>query len=608
MSYTDVHTQKLQTIVASLPHSPGVYQYIDENGKIIYVGKAKDLHKRVASYFSKEQTGKLRVLVRRIRDIRFIVVETEMDALLLENNLIKEYQPRYNVLLKDDKSFPWICIKNEPFPRIFSTRKLIQDGSEYYGPYASGKMMKTLLELIHQLYPLRTCSLNLSKKALEKGQYRVCLEYYIGNCKAPCQGLQTREEYDLMIQEIRQIIKGNIQSVVRIMKTKMMEYADALEFENAQEIKEKLQILENYRSKSVVVSSQIDHVDVFSIIDEPKVAWVNYLRVIEGAVVQSHSIEMRKKLDESPNELLTLAITELRQRLSSNAPEIILPFDPGIQLPQTKITIPKRGEKKQLLELSEKNVRYYKLDIEKQRSLVDPERHQKRVLQQLQKDLHLKEIPKVIECFDNSNFQGDYAVAAMVQFENAKPNKAEYRHFNIKTVSGPNDFSSMEEIVHRRYSRLLKEEKPLPQLIVIDGGKGQLNAAVKILKQLGIRGEVAVIGIAERLEEIYFPGDELPVFIDKRSESLKLIQYIRDEAHRFGITHHRKKFEKGFIGSELNKIKGIGEKTAAKLLLHFKSFKNIIAAPEEELQQIIGPARTKIIKAYTASKRTEKTS
>ncbi len=592
------YLQYLQSLTASLPQNPGVYQYLDENGKIIYVGKAKDLRKRVSSYFTKEQSGKLRVLVRRIRDIRFIVVETEMDALLLENNLIKQYQPRYNVLLKDDKSYPWICIKNEPFPRIFSTRNLIQDGSEYFGPYASGKMMKTLLELIHQLYPLRSCSYNLSKKAIEKGQYKVCLEYYIGNCKGACEGLQSREEYDQMIVEIRQIIKGNIQSVVRALKTQMMEFAELLEFEKAQEIKEKLELLENYRSKSVVVNSNIDNVDVFSIYDEPSTAWVNYLKVVEGAVVQSHSIEMRKKLDESPSELLALAIAELRQRMGSNAPEIILAFDPEIRLSQAKITIPKRGEKKKLLELSEKNARHYKMEVEKQRSLIDPERHQKRILRQLQQDLHMKVLPEVIECFDNSNFQGDYAVAAMVQFRNAKPNKQEYRHFNIKSVEGPNDFASMEEIVYRRYSRLLKEDKELPQLIIIDGGKGQLNAAVNALDKLKLRGSIAIIGIAEGLEKIFFPGDDLPIFIDKRSESLKLIQHLRDEAHRFGITHHRKKFEKGFIDSELNQIKGIGEKTSQKLLLHFKSFKKISQASPQELQEVVGKAKANILINY----------
>lgn len=598
MSSTEENATQLQALIAALPNNPGVYQYLDESGKIIYVGKAKDLRKRVSSYFSKEQSGKLRVLVRRIRDIHFIVVETEMDALLLENNLIKQYQPRYNVLLKDDKTYPWICIKNEAFPRIFSTRNLVQDGSEYFGPYASGKIMKALLELIRQLYPIRSCSLNLSEKALAKKQYKLCLEYHIGNCKGPCEGLQSAAEYDQMILEIRQLIKGNIQTVVRAMKQQMMDHAREMEFEKAQHIKEKLQLLELYRSKSTVVSSSIDNVDVFSIADEAATAWINYLKVVEGAIVQSHSLEMKKKLEESPAELLALAIAELRQRLGSNAPEMILPFDPDIHLQQTKITIPQRGEKKQLLELSEKNARHFKMEVEKQRSLIDPERHQKRILQQLQKDLRLDKLPEVIECFDNSNFQGDYAVAAMVQFKQARPNKAEYRHFNIKTVEGPNDFASMEEIIHRRYSRLLKEEKALPQLIVIDGGKGQLGAAVKALESMGLRGKIAIIGIAKRLEEIYFPGDNLPIYMDKRSESLKLIQFLRDEAHRFGITHHRKKFEKGFVDSKLNQIKGIGESTAQKLLLHFKSTKNIAAASVQELTPVVGTAKARLLVEY----------
>ncbi|MDP2238081.1 MAG: excinuclease ABC subunit UvrC [Bacteroidales bacterium] len=594
--------KQLQAIIASIPHNPGVYQYLDELAKVIYVGKAKDLRKRVSSYFSKEQTGKLRVLVRRIHDIRFIVVETESDALLLENNLIKQFQPRYNVLLKDDKTYPWICIKNEAFPRIFSTRNVVHDGSEYFGPYASGKMMKALLDLIRQLYPIRSCSLNLSEKAIASKNYKVCLEFHIGNCKGPCEGLQSSEEYTSMMKEIRQIIRGNIQAVVREMKTEMMDFASKMEFEKAQLLKEKLALLENYRSKSVVVNSTIDNVDVFSILNEPETAWVNYLKVIEGAIVQSHSIEIKKKLDESPQELILLAITEMRQRFVSISPEIILPFDPGFSFFDVKITVPQRGEKKQLLELSEKNAKHYKMEIEKQRSLIDPERHQKRIQLQLQQDLRMTVLPDVIECFDNSNFQGDYAVAAMVQFKNAKPNKAEYRHFNIKTVEGPNDFASMEEIIERRYSRLLKEEKPLPQLIVIDGGKGQLSAAVKTLEKLGLRGKITIIGIAKRLEEIYFPGDQVPIYIDKRSESLKIIQFLRDEAHRFGITHHRKKFEKGFVSSELNQIKGIGESTAQKLLLHFKSFKNISAASQEELEKVVGKARTKVITDYFRSK------
>jgi len=588
----------LQPIIASIPHAPGVYQYFDENEKVIYVGKAKDLRKRVASYFAKEHIGKVRVLVRRICNVQVIVVASESEALLLENTLIKELQPRYNILLKDDKTYPWICIKNEAFPRVFSTRNLVHDGSEYFGPYASGRMMKTLLELIRQLYPVRNCSLNLSQQAIRKGNYKVCLEYHIGNCKGPCEGMQAQSEYDLMISGIKQIIKGNIQGVLRDMKTQMMAHAEALEFEKAQHLKEKLQLLEHYKSKSTVVNATISNVDVFSILDEADVAWVNFIKVVEGAVVQSHSVEIRKKLDEAADELLSLAIIELRLRFQSQSPEVIVPFLPESAPDGVRLTVPQRGEKKQLLQLSENNAMNFKLETEKQRSLVDPERHQRRILQQLQKDLRMDVVPEVIECFDNSNFQGDYAVAAMVQFKNAKPNKGEYRHFNIKTVEGPNDFASMEEIIERRYSRLIKEEKPLPQLIVIDGGKGQLGAAVKTLEKIGLRGKMTIIGIAKRLEEIYFPGDSVPIYIDKRSESLKVIQFLRDEAHRFGITHHRKKFEKGFIASEFNKIKGIGESTAQKLLLHFKSFKNVSQATDEELVAVVGNAKTKVLRDY----------
>ncbi|KAF0128640.1 MAG: excinuclease ABC subunit C [Bacteroidetes bacterium] len=592
------YNQTLQPIIASIPHAPGVYQYFDENGKVIYVGKAKDLRKRVGSYFAKDHTGKVRVLVRRIRNIQVIVVASESEALLLENTLIKDLQPRYNILLKDDKTYPWICIKNEAFPRVFSTRNLVHDGSEYFGPYASGRMMKTLLELIRQLYPVRNCSLNLSEQAIRRGNYKVCLEYHIGNCKGPCEGKQAENEYDLMIGVIRQIIKGNIQGVLRDMKAQMMAHAEALEFEKAQHLKEKLHLLENYKSKSTVVNATISNVDVFSILDEADVAWVNFIKVVEGAVVQSHSVEIRKKLDETADELLSLAIVELRLRFQSLSAEVIVPFQLETELDGVRLTVPQRGEKKQLLELSEDNARHFKLETEKQRSLVDPERHQKRILQQLQKDLRMDVLPEVIECFDNSNFQGDYAVAAMVQFKNAKPNKGEYRHFNIKTVEGPNDFASMEEIIERRYSRLIKEEKPLPQLIVIDGGKGQLGAAVKTLEKIGLRGKMTIIGIAKRLEEIYFPGDTVPIYIDKRSESLKVIQFLRDEAHRFGITHHRKKFEKGFIASEFNKIKGIGESTAQKLLLHFKSFKRVSQATDEELIAVVGNAKTKVLRDY----------
>lgn len=589
------HKSKLEPLIASIPGSAGVYQYLDESGKVIYVGKAKDLRKRVRSYFSKTQTGKLKVLVRRIADIKFIVVETESDALLLENNLIKKFQPRYNVLLKDDKSFPWICISNEPFPRIFSTRNIVQNGSEYYGPYASVRMMNTLLELIRQIYPVRSCKLRLTKKNIDQKKFKLCLEYHIGNCKGPCEGLQSEHDYMMMIKEIREVIKGNIHMVVKQLKELMMDYASNMEFEKAHMVKEKIELLERYRSKSTIVNPHINDVDVFSIVDDAASAFINYLKVVQGAIVQSHSVELRKKLNESSGDLLLLAIADLRQRLGSSSNEIILPFNPGFEIEQVKYTIPKRGDKKHLLQLSERNARQFKLESEKKRSLVDPERHQKRILNQLQKDLHLPEMPVVIECFDNSNFQGDYAVAAMVQFKNAKPNKAAYRHFNIKSVDGPDDYGSMAEIIRRRYERLLKEEMPLPQLIIIDGGKGQLSAATKSLDKLGLRGTIAVIGIAKRLEEIYFPGDSLPLYIDKRSESLKLIQHLRDEAHRFGITHHRKKFEKGVIKSVLTDIEGVGYSTAQKLLWKLKSVKRISEASEAELASIIGSAKARLV-------------
>ncbi len=589
------YKSQLESALAVIPHNPGVYQYFDEAGKIIYVGKAKDLRKRVMSYFTKTQTGKLRVLVNRIANIEFIVVDSESDALLLENNLIKKFQPRYNVLLKDDKSFPWICISHEPFPRIFPTRNLVHDGSEYFGPYASVRMMNTLLELIRQIYPVRSCKLKLTEKSIQQQKFKICLEYHIGNCKGPCEGLQSGQEYRAMIREIREIIKGNIQMVVRQLRKLMMDYASEMAFEKAQIIKEKMELLERYRSKSTIVNASIDDVDVFSIVEDASAAYVNYLKVVQGAIVQSHSVELRKKLDESAAELLLIAISDLRQRFSSESKEIILPFDPGYELKEVKYTIPQRGDKKQLLLLSERNAKQFRMETEKKRSLVDPERHQKRVLNQLQQDLRLPKPPVVIECFDNSNFQGDYPVAAMVQFKNARPNKSEYRHFNIKTVEGPDDFGSMEEIVLRRYQRLQKEEKPLPQLIIVDGGKGQLSAAVKSIDKLGLRNKIAIIGIAKRLEEIYFPGDSLPLYIDKRSESLKLIQHMRDEAHRFGITHHRKKFEKGIIKSVLTEIEGVGYSTAQKLLWKFKSVKRIGETSEEELASVVGAAKAKLV-------------
>ncbi len=595
----NIKNNALKHLVQSLPGKPGVYRYLDKDGKVIYVGKAKNLKKRVASYFTKtHQSGKLRLLVRKIADIRFVVTETESDALLLENNLIKKYQPRYNIQLKDDKSFPWICIKNEPFPRVLSTRNPQKDGSEYYGPYTSVKMMRTLLDIIKQLYPLRTCKLNLTEKNIEKGRFKICLEYHIGNCKAPCVGKQSREDYDESIAQVRSIIKGNVVEIIRELKQRMLAYAEKMEFEKAQMVKEKIDILENYKSKSTIVNPKISNVDVISIIDEDELAWINWLRVVNGAIVQAHTVEVKKKLDESKEEVLALTLTEFRQRFGAVTREIIVPFHPGISLKEVKFTIPQRGDKKQLLDLSLRNAMFYRMERNKQRELVVPERHSRRIMETMKKDLRMKEIPEVIECFDNSNFQGDYPVASMVQFVKGKPNKKQYRHFNIKTVEGSNDFASMEEIIYRRYGRLLKENKPLPQLIVVDGGKGQLSAAVKSLKALGLYGKVTVIGIAKKLEELYYPNDPVPLYLDKTSETLKIIQQLRDEAHRFGITHHRKKRDKGTLKSELTSIEGVGYATAQKLLRKFKSVKKIKEASPEELSEVVGKARAAVVYGY----------
>ena len=592
-------SDKITSILKTIPTDPGVYRYYDDKGEIIYVGKAKNLKRRVSSYFNKQQSGKVKVLVSRIADIKFIVVDNEMEALLLENNMIKQYKPRYNIMLKDDKTYPWICVKNERFPRVFLTRKKVNDGSIYFGPYPSVTVAKTFLEMLRKLYPIRNCKLILKEENINNGHYRPCLEYHIGNCKAPCDGSMSEEEYREMILNVKKVIKGNIQEVLRDMKAQMMDHASRLEFEQAQVIKDKYDLLENYHAKSVVCSNTIFDIEVFSYEDAGNSFYVNYMKIVEGAIIQSHSFEIKRKLDETPEELLSMAIVEVRQMMESNhIKEIIIPIDLDIKLDGVRFTVPQRGEKLDILELSQRNAKQYRLDTEKLRTLVDPERHTKRILNQMKDDLRLPELPEVIECFDNSNFQGDYAVAAMVQFINAKPNKSGYRHFNIKTVEGPNDFASMEEIVYRRYKRLLDEGQRLPDLIVVDGGKGQLSSAVKILQQLGLYGKISIIGIAEKLEEIYFPGDSIPLYIDKRSETLKVIQHIRDEAHRFGITHHRKKFEKGFIHSELNDIKGIGKQTAEKLMLELKSVKNIKDADLETLEKIVGKAKAKIVWEY----------
>jgi len=600
LSTVNPYYGELEPVIRALPPKPGIYQFFDRDGTLIYVGKAKNLKKRVTSYFSKESSlgGKLLVLVKKIARIEPIVVPTEFDALLLENNLIKKHQPRYNILLKDDKTYPWICIKNEPFPRIFPTRNPVKDGSEYFGPYASGRMMHTLLDLIRQLYPLRTCSLNLTDQNIEKHRFKACLEFHIGNCKAPCEGLQTSDDYAASIASIRNIIRGNLATVIQQLKDLMHLLAGEMEFEKAQTVKEKYELLLRYQSKSTVVNPRINNVDVFSFIPEEQAVFINYVKVISGRMVQSHTVEIQKKLDESREELLTHAVMDIRQRYESDAEEIIVPFDPGFGMPGCVFTVPKKGDKKQLLVLSEQNARSYKLELEKQKDLTDPERHTRRIMARAMADLRMKEEPRHIECFDNSNIQGDQAVAAMVCFRDGKPDKKNYRHFNIRTVTGPDDYASMEEVVYRRYKRQVEEGQALPQLIVIDGGKGQLNAALHSLEKLGLRDRIAVIGIAKRLEEIYYPDDPLPLYLDKKSETLRLIQHVRDEAHRFGITHHKKKREKETLKTSLMDMEGIGPATSHKLLLKFRSVKNLGAASLEELQEVVGKARGKLVFAH----------
>ena len=590
MSHIPIEVQ-----LSSLPTTPGVYQFYDLEDKILYVGKAKNLKKRVSSYFNKiHEQGKTRVLVKKIRSIRHIVVPTESDALLLENNLIKKYRPRYNVLLKDDKTFPWICIKNEKFPRIFPTRKFIKDGSEYFGPYTSMKTIHTLLDLIKSVYPLRTCNYDLAQDKVATGKYKVCLEYHLGNCKGPCEGYQLEEEYNRQIQEIREIIKGNFKSSLQYFKSRMKLLAQEMKFEEAQLIKEKIDVLENYQVKTTIVNPKINNVDVFTIISDEVFAYVNFLQLSHGSIIRSHTMEIKKKLDETDEDLLQLAIIEIRQRFNSRSTEIYLPFEVTLEQ-HLKVVVPKLGDKKKILELSERNAKFFRQDRFKQIKIIDPDRHTKRIMGQMKKDLRLSMEPRHIECFDNSNIQGTYPVAACVVFKDGKPSKKEYRHYNIKTVEGPDDFASMEEVVFRRYRRLLDEGRSLPQLIVIDGGKGQLSSALKSLDTLGLRRKIAIIGIAKRLEEIYFPEDPIPLYLDKKSESLKIIQQLRNEAHRFGISFHRNKRSKAAINSELESIEGIGDKTVEELLKNFKSVKRIKEASLENLAQAIGMSKAKKI-------------
>ncbi|WP_293875594.1 excinuclease ABC subunit UvrC [Flavobacterium sp.] len=594
----------LELQLQSLPDSPGVYQYYDAAGKILYVGKAKNLKKRVSSYFNKlHDTAKTNVLVKKIVTIKHIVVSSEQDAFLLENNLIKKLQPRYNVLLRDDKTYPWICIKKEPFSRIFSTRKMIKDGSEYFGPYTSFKTVHTILDLIKELYPLRTCNYDLNESNIRLHKFKVCLEYHIGNCKGPCEGLELLENYQKQVDAIREILKGNFKDSMRDFKKLMQDLAFEMKFEAAQKVKEKIAVLENYQSRSTILNPKISNIDVFSIISDEAVAYVNFLQIAHGAIIRSFTLELKKKLDETDEELLELAVVELRERFSLTSKEIILPFvlDFGDKI---KVTVPQLGDKKQILELSQRNAKYQRLEQLKQIQIVDPERHTNRIMAQMQKDLRLSIEPRHIECFDNSNIQGTNPVAACVVFKDGKPSKKDYRHFNIKTVEGPNDFASMEEVVYRRYKRMLDENLSLPQLIIIDGGKGQLSSALKSMDDLGLRGKIAVIGIAKRLEELFYPGDSVPLYLDKKSESLKIIQQLRNEAHRFGITHHRDKRSKAALNSTIETISGIGEKTMLLLLKYFKSVKRLKLATEKEISDVVGVSKAKkISEFYNISKR-----
>ena len=582
--------------VKLLPHKPGVYQFFDADGKILYVGKATSLRSRVGSYFAKDHPdGKTRILVRKIADLRTILTETPYDALLLENSLIKEYQPRYNILLRDDKSYPWIRIRNEHYPRIEGMRNPVDDGSEYIGPFASVRAMRTVLKLVHQLYKLRTCNYDLSPENVAKGKYKRCLEWHMGNCRGPCEALQSEEDYNANVALARQVVKGRIGGVVKLLKEQMQAHAERLEFEEAEEMRQQLVLLEGYQARSTVVSASVGDVDVFGLARNSSSTYVNYMRVIDGAIVHGITVEMKRRLDEPDDEVLQYAITELRQRFRSNAPEAIVPMEPGIDMPELSFTVPQRGDKKHLLEMGERNAQYFMLEKQKQESLVDPEASTNRILEQMKQDLRLSELPRHIECFDNSNTQGTDPVSACVVFKDARPSKKDYRHFNIRTVEGPDDFASMEEAVERRYARLITEGEPLPQLVVIDGGKGQLHAAMNVFDRLGLRGKVALLGIAKRLEELYFPDDPAPLHIDKRSTTLRVIQQMRDEAHRFGITHHRGRRSKRIVKTGLEEIAGIGPATAQKLLTRFGSIKGIREAAREEVVAEVGEKKAEVV-------------
>ena len=583
----------LQT--SNLPNKPGVYQYYDKEDKLLYVGKAKDLKKRVSSYFTKKHdNGRTRLLVKKIVRIKHIVVATETDALLLENNLIKKYQPRYNILLKDDKTYPWICIKNERFPRVFSTRRVFKDGSEYFGPYTSMKTVHTLLDLINGLYQLRNCNYNLSEKKIKAGSYKVCLEYHIGNCLGACEDKQSETNYNESIIAIRNILKGNFKESLSAFKLQMKDLSSSLQFEEAHKVKEKIGVLENYQSKSTIVNPKINNVDVFTVVSDEAYAYVNYIQISFGSIIRSHTLEIKKKLEESDEALLKLSIIELRQRFQSQCNEIYVPFRINVG-ENIKVHIPKVGDKKHILDLSLRNAKYFRMERFKLVRITDPNRHENRIMAQMKKDLRLNEEPRHIECFDNSNIQGTNPVAACVVFRNGKPSKKDYRKFNIKTVIGPDDYASMEEVVYRRYKRMLEEKQALPQLIIIDGGKGQLSSSLKSLDTLKLRGKITIIGIAKRLEELFYPEDPIPLYLDKKSETLKVIQQLRNEAHRFGIEFHRNKRSKEALNTSLETISGIGEKTIVDLLSHFKSTKRITNASFDELTKVIGPSKAKKI-------------
>lgn len=588
--------QELALKLKTLPEKPGVYQYFDKTGEILYVGKAKNLKKRVSSYFTKNHDqAKTMLLVRRIADIQYIVVDTETDALLLENNLIKKYKPKYNIQLKDDKTYPWICIKKEPFPRVFSTRNVIKDGSHYFGPYPSGRVMHTLLDLFREMFPLRTCSLDLAQNKIEKSGYKVCLEYHIGKCKGPCESKQSIQEYNQMIAQIEHILKGNISSVIQTLKKMMLQASAEFRFEEAHDLKTRLETLERYQSKSTVVSPSVHKVDVITLVEDTDSVFVNYLVINSGSIIHGITVEVKRKIEETAEDIITTVLPDLRERFQSDSREILVEEPIEWETEEYRFFAPQRGDKKALIDLSVRNGKFYRLEKLKQEKIKDPEKHTNRILETMQKDLRLTEYPRHIECFDNSNIQGTNPVSACVVFKDAKPSKKDYRHFNVQTVEGPDDFATMREAVYRRYRRLLDEEQPLPQLIIIDGGKGQLGAALESLEKLGLRGKIAIIGIAKRLEELFYPGDSLPLYLDKRSETLKIIQHLRNEAHRFGITHHRNRRSKSALSNELEQIPGIGEKTVQDLIKAFKSVKRVKEQNEESLSKVVGQAKAKIL-------------